>query len=106
MIIGIEITDSPSSSRIRINQKIPLLLILDLEFLNRYSNQQTLQSIAALPLPFQYHCAVTNPSLLHLIQLLQTEVKLSPQPLSQPFIESIATVLTIHILQHYTQHNL
>jgi hypothetical protein len=49
-------------------------------------------------IPIDYPYVVTNPALLHLVQLLQTELQ-TPQPMSQMFISSIVAVLTAHLLQ-------
>jgi hypothetical protein len=43
---------------------------------------------------------VTDVSMLHLMQLVQTEVR-SPQCMSQTFVAAIALVLATHLLQHW-----
>jgi hypothetical protein len=51
-----------------------------------------------LALPLSYQCPVTDPSILHLVHLLQAELR-SPTPLSQTVVASIVQVLTTHVLQ-------
>jgi hypothetical protein len=58
------------------------------------------EQIKSIALPFHYSQTVSDPSILHLLQLLQTEVQ-APQPMSQLFVFSIVTVLTTHLLQNF-----
>jgi hypothetical protein len=44
-----------------------------------------------------YHYTVTDPTIAHLVEQLQTELR-SPQPMSQLVIASIVTVLLTHLL--------
>ncbi|KAM3097109.1 hypothetical protein ACKFKG_08990 [Phormidesmis sp. 146-35] len=55
------------------------------------------QQIHPISLPLNYNCTVTDPALLHLVQLLQTEIQ-APQVMSEIVVSSIATVLTTHLL--------
>lgn len=50
-----------------------------------------------LPLPPGYETEVTNPGILHLAQLLHTEMYQS-QILSELFVASIVRVLTLHLV--------
>jgi hypothetical protein len=56
--------------------------------------------LPSILLPFQYSQTVSDPSILHLLQSLQTEMQ-SPQRINQLFVSSIVTVLTIHLLQNF-----
>jgi hypothetical protein len=58
------------------------------------------EHLPSILLPFQYAQTVNDPSLLHLLQLLQTELK-SPQLMNQLFVSSIITILTTHLLQNF-----
>jgi hypothetical protein len=51
-------------------------------------------------LPSDYARTVTDPAILHLLDLLQTEIQ-TPQPASQLVIASIVTVVTTHLLQDW-----
>jgi hypothetical protein len=59
-----------------------------------------LQQLLAMPHPLDYQCTVRDPSIRHLVELLQAEVKTS-QPLNQVVISSIAIVLATYLLQHW-----
>lgn len=52
---------------------------------------------ANLALPFNATQTVNDPAILHLLELLLTELQ-TPQPMSQLFIISIVTLLTTHLL--------
>ncbi len=58
------------------------------------------EQIQFVPLPFNYSQTVSDPSLLHLLYLLRTEMQ-TPQPMNQMFIFSIVTVLTLHLLKTF-----
>jgi hypothetical protein len=58
------------------------------------------EQMKSIALPFHYSQTVSDPSILHLLQLLQTEMQ-APQPMSQLFVFSIVTVLTTHLLQNF-----
>jgi hypothetical protein len=60
-------------------------------------SNMVMQSIA---LPFLYSQTVSDPSILHLLQLLRTEMQ-APQLMNQMFVSSIVTVLTTHLLQNF-----
>jgi hypothetical protein len=86
-------------SSLHADPEINLLLILYPHWIATHIDSHLAGSITSHPLPFQYHCAVTHPPMLHLVELLQREIAM-PQPLSRPFVESITTVLVIHLLAH------
>jgi hypothetical protein len=54
---------------------------------------------AIVPNTFNYSQTVSDPAILHLLQLLQTEMQ-TPQAMSQLFVSSIVTVLTTYLLQN------
>jgi hypothetical protein len=58
------------------------------------------EQIKSIALPFYYSQTVSDPSILYLLQLLQTEMQ-APQPISQLLVSSIVTVLTTHLLQNF-----
>jgi hypothetical protein len=58
------------------------------------------EHLPSVLLPFHYSQTVSDPSILHLIQLLQAEM-LVPQPMNQMFVSSIVTVLTTYLLQNF-----
>jgi hypothetical protein len=57
------------------------------------------EQLQSVPLPFKYSQTVIDPSILHLLQLLKTEMQ-APQLMNQMFVSSIVTVLTTHLLQN------
>jgi hypothetical protein len=57
------------------------------------------EQIQSVTLPFNYSQTVSDPSILHLLHLLQTEIQ-APQPMCQLFASSIVTVLTTYLLQN------
>lgn len=57
------------------------------------------EPIEAILLPFNYAQTVNDPSILHLIQLLQTEIQTS-QPINSMVVSSIVTILTLFLLQN------
>lgn len=62
------------------------------------------QQIEAIPHPLYYHCTVSDQSILHLIQLLQTEtetLKSMKKSTSQTVVSSIVCVLATHLLQQW-----
>jgi hypothetical protein len=71
-----------------------LHLMLTLSWLD----SSLIQHIQPASLPLNCQWTVTDPALLHLIQLLQTEIH-NPKPMSQPLIGSIVTVLATHLLR-------
>jgi hypothetical protein len=58
------------------------------------------QQLRAMPDALNYHCLVSDPAILHLVQLLRTEVQ-NRQPMSPMAVSSIAIVLATHLLQHW-----
>jgi hypothetical protein len=62
------------------------------------------KQIQSMTLPFNYSQTVSNPSILHLLHLLQTEMQV-PQLMNQMFVSAIVTVLTIHILQNFQREH-
>jgi hypothetical protein len=58
------------------------------------------EHLPSILLPFHYSRTVSDPSIFHLLQLLQTEMQ-SPQRFNQLSVSSIVTVLTIHLLQNF-----
>ena len=63
-------------------------------------NPNLAAQIQSVTLPFNYSQTVSDPSLLHLLHLLQTEIQ-APQRMSQMFVTSIVTVLTTHLLRQW-----
>jgi hypothetical protein len=57
------------------------------------------EQIQSVTLPFNYSQTVSDPAIVHLLQLLQTEMQ-TPQAMSPLFVSSIVTVLTTHLLQN------
>jgi hypothetical protein len=77
-------------------------------YLNIYLSQSAFEQrlatqLITLALPFNYQMIVDNPSLRHLIQLLQAEIQ-TPQVMNQMFVWSIATVLILQILKDQPQN--
>jgi hypothetical protein len=60
----------------------------------------TAKRMQSIPHWLNYYQTVTDPSILYLLQLLQTEMQTS-QPMSQMVVSSIATVLTTYLLRHW-----
>ncbi|AFY97017.1 hypothetical protein [Chamaesiphon minutus] len=58
------------------------------------------EQFQSLTLPFNDSQTVSDPSILHLLQLLQTEIQV-PQLMNQMFVASIVTVLTTHLLRNF-----
>jgi hypothetical protein len=58
------------------------------------------EHIKSIALPFNYSQTVSDPAILHLLQLLQAEMQ-APQLMSQLFVSSIVNVLTTHLLQNF-----
>jgi hypothetical protein len=58
------------------------------------------QQIQPASLPLNCQLTVADPSLLHLIQLLQAEIH-SPKLMSQQFVYSIVTILITHLLRNW-----
>lgn len=58
------------------------------------------EHIKSIALPFNYSQMVSDPAILHLLQLLQAEMQ-APQLMSQLFVSSIVNVLTTHLLQNF-----
>jgi hypothetical protein len=56
--------------------------------------------IKSMTLPFHCSQPVSDPAILHLVHLLQTELQ-TPKIASQMFISSIVTVLTLHLLHQW-----
>ena len=56
--------------------------------------------IQSMTLPFHCSQTVSDPSILHLLHLLQTEMQ-APKRMNQMFVTSIVTLLTMHLLQQY-----
>jgi hypothetical protein len=54
---------------------------------------------AIVPNAFNYSQTVSDPAIVHLLQLLQTEMQ-TPQAMSQLFVSSIVTVITTHLVQN------
>jgi hypothetical protein len=63
-------------------------------------DSEVLKQMKAVTLPFNYSQTVSDPSILHLIHLLQIETQ-SPQLMNQIFISSIVIALTTHLLQNF-----
>jgi hypothetical protein len=67
-------------------------------------NSNMAEQMQSIALPFLYSQTVSDPSILHLLQLLQTEMQ-APQLMNQMFVVSIVTILTTHLLQNFqTRH--
>jgi hypothetical protein len=62
-------------------------------------NPEIAEQIQSVTLPFNYSQTVIDPSILHLIRLLRTEMQM-PQPLSQILISAIANILITHLVEH------
>jgi hypothetical protein len=60
--------------------------------------QRLVQQFQSLALPIISQTIVDDPSLLHLIQILQTEIH-QPQILNQMFVWSIVTILVMQLTQ-------
>jgi hypothetical protein len=58
------------------------------------------EQLQSVTLPFHYAQTVSNPSILHLLHLLQIEMQ-APQRMNQLFVSAIVTVLTTYLLQHW-----
>jgi hypothetical protein len=58
-----------------------------------------IEHLPSMLLPFHYSQIVSDPSILHLLQLLQSEIQV-PQAMNQIFVTSIVTVITAHLLQN------
>jgi hypothetical protein len=54
---------------------------------------------AIVPNTFNYSQTVSDPVILHLLQLLQTEMQ-TPQAMSQLFVSSIVTVITTYLFHN------
>jgi hypothetical protein len=63
---------------------------------NAIDSNIAIQSIA---LPFLHAQTISDPSILHLLQLLRTEMQV-PQLMNQMFVDSIVNILIAHIIQH------
>jgi hypothetical protein len=60
------------------------------------------EQIRSVIYPLAYSQKVSDPSILHLLQLIQAEMQ-APQTMNQMFVSSIITVLTMHLLQNFRQ---
>lgn len=58
------------------------------------------EQIQSVTLPFNHSQMVSDPSILHLLHLLQAEMQ-APQLMNQMFVSSIMTILTINLLQNF-----
>ncbi len=58
------------------------------------------EQFQSVTLPFNYSQTVSDPSILHLLHLLQAEMQ-APQLMNQKFVSSIVTVLTINLLRNF-----
>lgn len=91
-VVSLAIVDRPTDSP-------PLTSHLHLTVHPGMLNPNIAAKFQSVTLPFTYVQTVSDPSILHLLQLLQTEIH-TPQPMNQLFISSIVTVLITHILQN------
>jgi hypothetical protein len=91
VVISCTIAESSSPSSRSSSTNIYLTIGLD------SIEPEIAQQLRSMPLPLNCHCQ--DPSILHLVQLLQIEIQ-APQAMSQMFVSSIATVLTTHLFRH------
>jgi hypothetical protein len=89
LLISLTIVEYPSSAFL--NARPALAIAWQQDLLLPLLNQP-------VAVPFYIQAPIRDPALLHLVQLLKTELQ-APQTLNRLMISSIAVVLTTHLLQ-------